>query len=344
MKSSDVLAEVSKQQKQAHEGAEELRMLKAAQLKRELAEARTQIAELNDELRLVRNLSEIELEPLEITADKPSGGEATAVVLGSDWHVFETVKKGEVNNLNEFNVSIARSSIETFFQKIAMLAGIERKVVTVNKLVLGLLGDLMTNQLHRDQVETGAGTPMEEVLFLADQITGGINFLLTQGFDLIQLPCCDGNHGRNTEKLQSANRVKHSYEWLLYSILARQYAGDKRVQFDIAEGQLLYTKLYGRTIRWTHGDALKYNGGIGGLTIPVRKAIAEWDKGCKADMTFFGHWHTSHLDRMFCSNGSIVGYAPYAVSIKASFEAPQQAFMLFDSKRGLSSYRPIYVR
>jgi hypothetical protein len=321
------------------------RLKESRVLSRELSVAQNEVAELKAELSLMRKVSKIELQPLAITADKKGdGGEATIVALASDWHAYETVKKSEVNGLNEYNVGIARSSIETFFRKIAVLADIERRAVRVNKLVLAMLGDLMTNQLHRDQIETGGGTPMEEVLFLAEAITGGINFLLKRGFDTIQIPCCDGNHGRNTEKQQHANRARHSYEWLLYSILARQYCGDKRVQFDIAEGQLLYTTLYGRTCRWTHGDAIKYQGGVGGITIPVRKALADWDRARRADMTFFGHWHTSHLDKQFCANGSAVGYAPYSVRIKAAYELPQQAFMVFDAKRWLSAYRPIYVR
>ena len=104
---------------------------------------------------------------------------------------------------------------------------------------------------------------------------------------------------------------------------------------------MLRTKANGvYAVRWQHQD----NGGVGGITIPVRKAIAEWDKGCKADMTFFGHWHTSHLDKQFCANGSVVGYAPYSVRIKAPYEPPSQSFLIFDQKLGLSAFRPIYVR
>jgi hypothetical protein len=345
MKSSEIMAGISEKSKQQQEAATELKLLQAAQTRRELAEARQQIEDLTQNLKMIQDISQINIEPIRIKAEKPTASEATAVVIASDWHVFETVRKEEVNGLNEYNVGIARKSIESFFQKIALLTAIERKVVPVDRLVLGLIGDLMTNQLHQDQVETGAGTAMEEVLFLSEVITGGIDFLLDKGgFKEICLPCCDGNHSRNTDKQQHANRVKHSYEWLLYSMLSRHYAGDSRVRFDISEGQLLYTELYGRVHRWTHGDAIKYNGGIGGITIPVIKAIVEWDKGQKADMTFFGHLHTSLLGKSFCSNGSVLGYAPFSVRIKAAYEMPQQSYMVFDSKRGLTAYRPIYVR
>jgi hypothetical protein len=116
------------------------------------------------------------------------------------------------------------------------------------------------------------------------------------------------------------------------------------VQFQIADGYHLYTQLFGRWIRWHHGDSIRYQGGIGGLTIPVRKAISEWNKGRRADLDVFGHWHTSHMDRDFISNGSAVGYSPYAVRIKAPFESPAQTLAVFESKRWLTSYRPVYVR
>jgi hypothetical protein len=341
---SSIKANVRDNQAAREAEADELKAMKHAELRRRIRELEQDNDSLKQELRITGLLSETDLQPLVITPDTTKGDEATAVVLASDWHVYETVRKSEVNGLNEYSVSIARKSIETFFQKIAMLADIERKVVRVDKLVLGLLGDLMTGQLHQDQSENNSGTAMEEVLFLMEVIVGGIDFLLTQGFKSIQIPCCDGNHSRNTDKPQHTNRVKHSYEWLLFNLLARHYHNESRVQFDIAEGQLLYTELYGRTIRWTHGDAIKYKGGIGGLTIPAIKCLVDWDKGRKADMTFFGHLHTSLLHKSFCSNGSLLGYGPYSIRIHSGFEPPQQAFMLFDSKRGMTAYRPIVVR
>ena len=314
--------------------------------KRRWQEAREDAGRLQDELDAILNVSGQDFAPVKIERKSRSpGGEATAVLVCSDWHVFERVRKEEVNGLNEYNASIAAASITATFQTALRLVEIERGAIKVPTLVLALLGDLMTGQLHPDQQETNDGTPQEEMLFLMQRIAGGIDMLLAEGgFDQIVIPCCDGNHGRATDKLRSANRVKHSNEWLLYCLLARHYANEPRVRFSIADGTLHYMEIYGRTVRLTHGESIRYQGGVGGLTIPARKAIYEWDRARHADWTIFAHWHTSILDKMFLSNGSALGYSPYSVTIKAAFEAPSQSFALLGDKRWILSYRPIYVR
>ena len=45
----------------------------------------------------------------------------------------------------------------------------------------------------------------------------------------------------------------------------------------------------------------------------------------------------------FVSNGSLIGYNEYALSIKAKYEPPQQAFFLIDAERGKRHSTPIWV-
>jgi hypothetical protein len=56
-----------------------------------------------------------------------------------------------------------------------------------------------------------------------------------------------------------------------------------------------------------------------------------------------GHWHQRLSTRDFVINGSIIGYNAYALSIKASFERPQQSFFLMHPKRGKTVECPIFV-
>ena len=102
-------------------------------------------------------------------------------------------------------------------------------------------------------------------------------------------------------------------------------------------------KLYGKVIRFHHGDNIKFQGGIGGLTIPVEKAIANWNRATPADLDVFGHWHQCQQNPKWCSNGSLIGYNAYALSIKAQFEPPQQTYFLFDHKRGRTITAPIIL-
>ena len=86
---------------------------------------------------------------------------------------------------------------------------------------------------------------------------------------------------------------------------------------------------------------MRYGGGVGGLTIPVNKAIAQWDKLHQVDLDVFGHFHQFMDGGKFISNGSLIGYNAYAMSIKAGFEPPKQAMFLIDKKRFKTFVAPI---
>ena len=88
-----------------------------------------------------------------------------------------------------------------------------------------------------------------------------------------------------------------------------------------------------------------YSGGIGGLTIPMEKAIAGWNRGREQApyLDVFGHHHTAMQNPRFISNGSLIGYGPFSLAIKAGFEPPQQTFFLLDSKRGRTGTFPIFL-
>lgn len=298
-------------------------------------------------LNIVDEINAAGIEPMAIKplARDKSCNEAVAMAVLSDAHIFERVYASQVNGLNEYTPAAARASCEEFFRAVVKWTKIHRAGVAVPQLVLALLGDLITNMLHIDQVETNAGTPQEELLAALEIINGGIDFLLKEGgFDTITIVCCDGNHGRGTEKMRIKNRSKHSYEWLLYQILAKLYADERRVKFIVADGIHVYLPVFDKTVRFCHGDAIKYEGGVGGLTIPILKAIDKWNKAKRADLDVFGHWHTSINDTTFISNGSVLGYSEFSVARRLAFEPPAQTFALLDKKRWITSFNRIYVR
>jgi hypothetical protein len=100
------------------------------------------------------------------------------------------------------------------------------------------------------------------------------------------------------------------------------------------ESYLQYTELFdgGYTICFQHGHAVQYGGGVGGLTIPLNKAIAQWQKLKRADLYCLGHWHQFFDGGNFIVNGSLIGYNSYAMFIKAGYEPPKQAFFTINKK------------
>jgi hypothetical protein len=62
-----------------------------------------------------------------------------------------------------------------------------------------------------------------------------------------------------------------------------------------------------------------------------------------ADLDVFGHHHTQVQGQRWVSNGSLIGYGPYSIKIKAPFEPPRQTYFLLDEERGRTGTWPIVL-
>jgi len=101
---------------------------------------------------------------------------------------------------------------------------------------------------------------------------------------------------------------------------------------------LIYLKFYDYTLRFGHGDHFSYQGGIGGITIPLKKWLMRMNAQFNADMTFIGHWHNILTDvtEDCMANGSIIGTNSYSMAFGGQHRRPQQIFTLLDKKRGFT--------
>lgn len=270
--------------------------------------------------------------------------EGTCQVLASDWHVEELVLPEQVAGRNRYDLEISRARMHKFFDAVVWGIAFNRQAFRIRDLILWLGGDLITNFLHPDNVETNLLSPPQALAYVKHEVTAGIRQLLRDSdLERIVVPCNDGNHGRMTEKMRSANRTAMSLETMLYGFIAEEFRSEPRVQFIIAQGSHLYYEVYGRTIRYTHGDETKYGGGVGGITIPIYKAMARWQTVRHADLTCIGHYHQLTSLRDLIINGSLIGMSPYSVTIGARYEPPAQDMTMLDPKRFKSVSMPLWV-
>jgi hypothetical protein len=315
-----------------------------AELKRQIQGYQQVVEELSSSMDVFSALKEKtpNTQTYAIERKGKSSLESAAVVVASDWHVEESVDPKTVSHLNKFNLEVADKRIERFAKSAIKLIEIQRGGCDIPVLVLALLGDLMSGFIHEELREENELTPTQTVLWLKERVAKFINTFRKEGnFDQIIIPCCVGNHGRTTIKPRHGTSWKNSYEWLLYKILEQEITDG--VVWVIDESYHTYLDVYGKTFRLHHGDQLRYQGGVGGLTVPVEKAISNWNKGRVADLDIFGHWHQSQQNPKWVSNGSLIGHNAYSISIKAPYETPQQTLFLFNSRRGRTGTWPIFV-
>lgn len=300
---------------------------------------------LREAMETLSRLTSTPLEPVKRRELRSGLREGCAVAMLSDAHVEEHVRLGETPYPNIYNPGIAERSLARFFGGVRWMIDFHRHAFKIRDCLLWLGGDLMTGHIHPENVENTETPPIETLLWLRPRLKAGIDELLADPqLERLIIPCSYGNHGRNTPKPYRALGATHSYEWMLYQWLASHYEGNPRVRFLADQSAHQYARVFDFDLHFHHGDETAYGGGVGGITIPLNKAVAQWDIARRCHYHHFGHWH-QYLDTgRITVNGSVIGYSAYGMSVKATPEPPQQAFYVLDSKRGKTCKSPIWVR
>lgn len=283
-------------------------------------------------------------DPKPIKRRARKGKEACPIGMASDWHVEEEVRPETVNGKNKYDLKIAKKRSENFFDGLAENTKSCQRDALIKDLILWLGGDMITNYLHEENKKGNLLSPMKAILFCQALLIAGINYLLEE-LELERLVVITnyGNHGRSTRKPEYATGAEGNYEWMMYHTLAQHYADDERVEFIIEENRLVYFNVFNQRVRFHHGDDIRYGGGIGGLNVPLHKAIYSWNQTDKADLSIIGHWHNFVDYNHTVVNGSLIGYNAYCVAKKIPFQPPKQGFVLMDKRHGKDLVRPIWV-
>ena len=274
---------------------------------------------------------------------KGAKGGATVIVALSDWHVEERVAPETVNGLNDYDLNVADCRIAELAERFATLLEHERQMVAVDHVVVWLGGDFLSGHIHEDTAEMAQLAPLAATRWAGERIRGFLDMVAGMA-KRVTVATNSGNHGRSTPKLRVGTELDHSFEHDLYLRLATEER-QKNIEWAVGTGYLNIVDLGGFRVRFHHGHAVSYGGGVGGITIPTNKAIAAWDRIDRADLTVFGHWHQFSWLRSsrYVSNGSVIGHSAYATRIKASYEPPCQAFIVVDhGRREVTKALPIF--
>jgi hypothetical protein len=294
-------------------------------------------------LAVLQDLRSHTTQNLQILPKVVSGtSESVAVWVASDWHCEERVDLADVSGMNKFNLEIADHRITNFFQNQLRLTDIMQKDTNIPVVVLALLGDFITNTIHPDVAESNQLGPGDAIWWVQERIVAGIKFALDNLHKntILKIVCHTGNHGRTTEKQRQKTESSNSWEMLMYRELKMIFDGDSkygpRIEWTVSEGYHSFATLFNGAyrIRFHHGHAIGYGGGVGGITIPVNKKIANWNisNPNTPNLDVFGHFHQYIDSGIFVANGSLIGYNAFANRIGAAFEKPTQAFFLVNKK------------
>ncbi len=162
-------------------------------LKKRYKEALKTIDQLNKEKDSILAIKDtVTIHKIE-TKKQTDQSEATSVWLASDWHVDEVVDGATINMLNHYTAPIANKRAKNFFTSGLRLTNILAQDVSINTIVLALLGDFYTGHIHPDFMEITDTQPIHAVIRVQNMIASGIQYILDNSKYNLVLPCHSGN-------------------------------------------------------------------------------------------------------------------------------------------------------
>lgn len=278
-------------------------------------------------------------------SSKKSGSPGVPSLFLSDLHWGEDVNPSQINGVNIYNIKTAQERLRTLASTATHLLKIISPKLDYPGIVLILGGDMISGNIHDELTATNELNTMPTILDLYGNLVVMIH-TLTDQFGKIFIPCVTGNHGRDTHKIWNKDRHATSFDWLLYSFLAKHFEHDKRVTFLIPDGPDAYYKIYEHRYLLSHGDQFRGGDGVIGSLGPIirgdhRKRSRNGQIDMEYDTLLIGHWHQYiQLNRLIV-NGSLKGYDEYAYNNNFPFEIPQQALWITHPQHGITFRMPV---
>lgn len=296
-------------------------------------------------------LAELNPEPPEwlLREDSNKALPGVPTLFASDWHWGEVVDPDQIGGVNKYDITIAQRRAKEMIERAIDLLNNHVVNPSYPGIVFVLGGDMVSGDIHEELTATNEQEIMPVVLDLWGVLIWCITTLADK-FGNVYVPCVTGNHGRNTKKMRAKGRVYTSFDWLLYSFLAKHFQakGDKRVEFSIPAGPDCLYRVYNHRYLLTHGDQFRGGdgqiGAIGPLTRGNKKKLAR-NTAIKReyDTMICGHWHQYMPLPRLIVNGSLKGYDEYANQMNFEHEPPQQALWLTHPNLGITFHMPVIL-
>jgi len=275
--------------------------------------------------------------------------QSTIITVNSDWHAESEVKPEWVNGWNKYTPDIYVQSKRTYFELLVQEIKRTIQFTPVSKIIVGCLGDAIQGYLREDDIESNLLAPMEAIRLVEEEYIRGFRYLAENVGDIpITVIMLSGNHSRTTEYERPAGAYRHSYEYHM-SVAIKNLFEQKLVGYNNVQIILPTTKLFGFKIAehypvtFSHGNHFRYQGGIGGLEIPMYK----WDYRAqsveKAKRRYIGHHHTLKFGKV-CVNGAGIGYSHFAMEKQFEPERPAMIFEVIDHHLGHVLSKPLILR
>ena len=298
--------------------------------------------------------------------DGKRGREPQSVVAPlSDTHIGDNVDYNQMSSLNAYTIDIFNARLYGWASQILDLVDYRRSFAEIPELVVPLLGDMVSGDIHQELRETNQDTTMGQMIRGANLISQALMFMAPH-FETVRVPCVVGNHGRMTNKPPAKDKYVN-WDYMLYQWVAAFCREQTNIVFEIPKTFFHVFAVCNRNILIMHGDSLKGKAATADVlrTLTNMRTVLQYRTGLEDevsinqfdeesfngttyfDSAFMGHYH--RVDEFDIGTGEahlcgcMKGGDEYALNQLAVISKPKQLVTYWHPKYGYIGKEVVYL-
>ena len=292
---------------------------------------------------------------------KVSGDTSQTIVAPlSDTHIGEFIDIQQMAGLNSYDFNIFNNRLYGWATQLVTLVELRRNAVPIPELVVPMLGDMISGDIHEELSHTNLTNCMMQMIRGANLIAQALMFIAPH-FESIRVPCVVGNHGRMTRKPPMKDKYM-DWDYLMYQWIAALCQKQSNIEFHIPRSFLTVFPVCNRNVLAMHGDAVSGAGSLASITkvLTNLRSVLHFRKGLENelgelpetipahfDSVMIGHFH--RVDELDIGTGTahicgcMKGADEFAMTRLQAVTKPQQIVTYWHPKYGYIGKEIIYL-
>lgn len=265
------------------------------------------------------------------------GSVVIPVLVLSDLHLGEVIKKNETEGFGRFNYRIAERRLYGIVTNFLQWVEINRSFYRIQECALFCLGDYVSGDIH-DELKATNEFPLPVQTAKAGLLLGEVFRIIAAHFDKVTAyEVGADNHGRLQRKPQSKQKTSNNMSYLVHTIANEKVSDCQNLTPVTAEGMKLLARVNDKKFLLEHGDKIKGWAGFpyyGMGRMKGKEAQRRMNTNKGFDYWVMGHFHVpAKIDGNIYINGSLSGTSEFDHSEGRHAKPSQVAF--FVGKHGI---------
>jgi len=260
----------------------------------------------------------------------------------ADAHAEEFVSSEEMEGYAEYTWEIFKDRMWATGDELIKRVREKRSQYQVSRLVVTLMGDMLTGTIHEELDRTNTWTLPNAVVSTA-YILSQLLVKISAEFDAVKVEACVGNHGREDKKPTSKQKVDRNWDYGVYKIARMLTANNPKIKWNIPKSAAHIFQVRGASVLMKHGDNIRSTGIVPYYGIS-RDLAEEHEKRRDNDFDYclMGHWHHFAVVKGHCIIcPSMIGPSQYSFNRLHTTHPPEQLLIFSTEGFGFVDFRKI---